>query len=86
MAKFQYSKVFKPSQQVVQEVTVRRNSNSPYSRTLSLKVGEAFVIYNASLGDVHLPYMRAKKLGIKFAVKSNFRINDKKGLLVLRVS
>lgn len=86
MAKFQYSKVFKPSQQVVQDVTVRRNSNSPYSRTLSLKIGEAFVIYNANLGDVNLPYMRAKKLGIKFAVKSNFRIGDKKGLLVLRVS
>jgi hypothetical protein len=86
MAKFQFSKVFKASPQVVQEVTVRRNSNSLYSRTLNLKVGEAFVVYNANLSDVHLPYMRAKKLGIKFSVKSNFRIGDKKGLLVLRVS
>jgi hypothetical protein len=80
------SKVFKPSIDVIREVTIRRNSNSVYSRTLSLKVGEAFVIYNASLSDVHLPYMRAKKLGIKFSVKSNFRLGDKKGLLVLRVN
>lgn len=80
------SKVFKPSIDVIREVTIRRNSNSVYSRTLNLKVGEAFVIYNASLSDVHLPYMRAKKLGIKFSVKSNFRLGDKKGLLVLRVS
>jgi hypothetical protein len=80
------SKVFKPSIDVIREVTIRRNSNSVYSRTLSLKVGEAFVVYNASLSDVHLPYMRAKKLGIKFSVKSNFRLGDKKGLLVLRVN
>ena len=80
------SKVFKPSIDVIREVTIRRNSNSVYSRTLSLKVGEAFVIYNASLSDVHLPYVRAKKLGIKFSVKSNFRLGDKKGLLVLRVN
>ena len=80
------SKVFKPSIDVIREVTIRRNSNSVYSRTLSLKVGEAFVIYNASLSDVHLPYMRAKKLGIKFSIKSNFRLGDKKGLLVLRVN
>lgn len=81
-----FSKVFRPSVEVVRQVTTRRNSNSAYSRTLSLKVGEAFVIYNASLSDVHLPYMRAKKLGIKFSVKSNFRLGDKKGLLVMRVS
>jgi hypothetical protein len=80
------SKVFKPSIDVIREVTIRRNSNSVYSRTLNLKVGEAFVVYNASLSDVHLPYMRAKKLGIKFSVKSNFRLGDKKGLLVLRVN
>ena len=80
------SKVFKPSIDVIREVTIRRNSNSVYSRTLSLKVGQAFVVYNASLSDVHLPYMRAKKLGIKFSVKSNFRLGDKKGLLVLRVN
>lgn len=84
--KYMFSKTFKPSVEVVRQVTARRNSNSAYSRTLNLKVGEAFVIYNASLSDVHLPYMRAKKLGIKFSVKSNFRLGDKKGLLVMRVS
>jgi hypothetical protein len=84
--KYAFSKVFKPTVDVVRQVTSKRNSNSPYSKTLSLRVGEAFVIYNASLSDVHLPYTQAKKLGMKFSVKSNFRMNDKKGLLVLRVN
>jgi hypothetical protein len=86
MAKFNFSKTFNIQPSVMKEIVMRGNPNSPYSKTLKLKVGEAFVIYNATLADVHLPYTKAKKLGIKFATKSNFRLGDRKGLLVTRIS
>lgn len=86
MAKFNFSKVFKLDPSVVKAITSRQDPNSPYTRTLNLKVGEGFVIYNCGLSDVHLPYSRAKKLGIKFVTKSNYRLNDRKGLLVVRIA
>jgi hypothetical protein len=86
MQKFLYSKTFKLSQSALSELSERRNNNSPYSKTLNLQVGEAFVIYGRTRSGVPLPYGKAKKKGIKFITKSNYRIGDKSGLLVTRIA
>jgi len=85
MSKFAFSKVFKFPSSEVKKLHIRGNPNTPYARTLSLKVGEAFVVYNKKLEDLGLPYSQAKKLGMKFTTKSNFRHGDKKGTLIVRV-
>lgn len=81
-----FSKKFKMSPAQAKEITSRGNPNTAYAKTLSLKVGEAFVIYGKTIQDVYLPYTQAKKLGIKFVTKSNYRLGDKKGLLVTRIA
>lgn len=86
MTKFKFSKTFKVTPSDLKQLSVRGNPNTPYAKTLKLKVGEAFVIYGKKVEDVYLPYSQAKKLGIKFVTKSNYRLGDKKGLLVTRVA
>ena len=86
MAKYNFSKTFKMDPSVLKQIAIKGDPNSPYAKTLKLRVGEAFVVYNATLDDVYLPYSRAKKLGMKFVTKSNFRLGEKKGLLVTRIS
>jgi hypothetical protein len=85
MSKIACSKVFKMSSVEVKKLQIRGNPNTPYARTLALRVGEAFVVYNKKLEDLGLPYSQAKKLGIKFTTKSNFRYGDKKGTLIARI-
>ena len=86
MSKFSYSKVIKLKPSDLKDISSRGNPNTPYAKTLALKVGEAFVVYGKTIEEVYLPYSRAKKLGMKFITKSNYRLNDKKGLLVARVA
>lgn len=86
MAKFSFSKVIKLKPSDLKDISNRGNPNTPYAKTLALKVGEAFVVYGKTIEEVYLPYSRAKKLGMKFITKSNYRLNDKKGLLVARVA
>ena len=86
MSKFSFSKVIKMSPSDLKGISSRGNPNTPYAKTLALKVGEAFVVYGKTIDEVYLPYSRAKKLGMKFITKSNYRLNDKKGLLVARVA
>ena len=86
MSKFSFSKVIKLKPSDLKDISSRGNPNTPYAKTLALKVGEAFVVYGKTIEEVYLPYSRAKKLGMKFITKSNYRLNDKKGLLVARVA
>jgi hypothetical protein len=86
MAKYNFSKTFMMDPSVLKQIAIKGDPNSPYAKTLKLRIGEAFVVYNATLDDVYLPYSRAKKLGMKFVTKSNFRLGEKKGLLVTRIS
>ena len=86
MTKFNFSKTFKMSPSELKTLSARGDPNTPRAKTLNLKVGEAFVIYGKTIEDVYLPYSRAKKLGMKFITKSNYRLGEKKGLLITRVS
>ena len=85
MAKYNFSKTFKMSPMALKEISIRGNPNTPYAKALSLKVGEAFVVYGKTIEEVYLPYSRAKKLGMKFATRSNYKLGEKKGLLVTRI-
>lgn len=86
MKKFLYSKTFKLSPSALSELSERRNNNSPYSKTMRLQVGEAFVVYGKTRSEVPMPYGQAKKKGIKFVTRANYRIGDKTGLLVTRIA
>tara|TARA_R110000868_G_scaffold342856_1_gene603835 strand:- start:104 stop:364 length:261 start_codon:yes stop_codon:yes gene_type:complete len=85
MTKFSFSRVIKMPASVVKQVTLRGDPNSVYAKTLSLKPGEGFVVYNKSTTDLSLPYQQAAKLGIKFIARSNFRMGEKKGTLIYRL-
>ena len=86
MKKLAYSKsiMFTPTE--IKSLKSRGNPNTPYAKTLALRVGEGFVIYGVKQEDVALPYQTASKRGIKFTTKSNYRVGDKKGTLVVRIS
>ena len=86
MRKYSFSRVFKLPSAEVKKLKSKGDPNTPYARTLALRPGEAFVVYNQKLEDLGLPYAQAKKLGMKFTTKSNFRFGDKKGTLVVRIS
>ncbi len=80
-----FSRVIKMPASVVKQVTLRGDPNSAYAKTLLLKPGEGFVVYNKKTTDLSLPYQQASKLGIKFIARSNFRMGDKKGTLIYRL-
>lgn len=86
MKKFSFSKPIMFSASEIKSLKTRGNPNTPYAKVLSLKVGEGFVVYGKTQEEIGLPYQQAKKLGIKFTTKSNYRVGDKKGTLVVRVS
>lgn len=86
MKKFACSKSLTFSQSEIKALKSRGNPNTPYAKTLALKVGEGFVVYGAKQEELALPYQTARKLGIKFTTKSNYRVGDKKGTLIVRVA
>lgn len=85
MKKYSFSKTLSFSQNEIKNLKSRGNPNTPYAKTLALKVGEGFVVYGTTQEELGLPYQQAKKLGMKFCTKSNYRVGDKKGTLVFRV-
>ena len=85
MSKFSFSRVVKMPASIVKQVTLRGDPNSVYAKTLSLKPGEGFVVYNKNSTDLSLPYQQAAKLGMKFIARSNFKMGQKKGTLIYRL-
>ena len=84
--KYSFSKTFKLASSEIKRLKSKGDPNTPYARTLALKPGEAFIVYNKKLEDLGLPYSQAKKLGMKFTTKSNYRVGDRKGTLIVRIS
>jgi hypothetical protein len=48
MAKHNFSKIFKMDPMVLKQIAIKGDPNSPYAKTLKLRVGEAFVVYNVN--------------------------------------